>query len=464
MPRFLAILLVFALMIPCFTITGFATEKDESLAHYASGTGYIAFGDSITRGWGVPNWENVGYKLDSANDPNCRNVNGSYTKIIADTLGCYTPNNILDKTATYWPIAQNAITTTVITDLLGIEDGYCDRDFMYGYSSILQRYETDLYYFGDKQSFAADGVSRYGKTGTAGSIRELVANSSLISIALGMGDILNRARQLATDSFFAEGVDFSDTKAVVQVLKDFVARMYEGYEMWQKDFPLILDYFKNHASNATVVIVGTFNPIYAITLTEDIPIQIGTAMSAISNLMNQNYKRWAKEYGYIYVDVSNVETGAALQETNAIEILNATFNEQCVATHPTKEGYEQMARMILNALRENDAVQKTKKSTIKVDLGAIGNQDITSVTLNGVRLPKCAYSVDDCVLRIPNNIVLGKKLTVSAISADGKLYFYSYDLDFNLCNGYTATRIYSTTDLATVCKKVLKLPTLLFKK
>ena len=54
MSRFLAILLVFALMIPCFSITGFATEKDESLAYYASGTGYIAFGDSVTRGWGCP--------------------------------------------------------------------------------------------------------------------------------------------------------------------------------------------------------------------------------------------------------------------------------------------------------------------------------------------------------------------------------------------------------------------------
>lgn len=460
MSRFLAIFLILALMISCFSITAFATEKDESLAHYNNGTGYVAFGDSVTRGWGAPGFtaENIEY------DSGSRNVAGSYTKIIADTLGCTAPDDMAEKNATYWPIAQNAMTTAMVVDLLGIEDNYRDDEFLYGYRFMKERYTTNLSYFGDEESFAADGVNRYGQIGKVRSVRDLVENASLITLALGMGDILNRGRQLASDVFFAEGGDLLDLSASGQIVKDFIARMYEGYKTWQKDFPLILDYLKNNAQNATVVIVGAFNPIFAMTLTEDIPVQIGTAMSAISNLMNQNYKRWAKEYGYIYVDVSNVETGAALEEMSIIEFLNADFITESAATHPTKEGYEQMARMILNALRENDAVRKTKKSTIKVDLGAIGNQNITSVTVNGIKLPKCAYSVDDCVLTIPNNIILGRRLTVSAVSADGRQYISTYDLDFNLCGGYVATRVYASTDFAAVCKKVLMLPFLPFKK
>ena len=453
--RLLALLLILAMMMTTFSVTGFATEKDESLAHYANGTGYLAFGDSVTRGYALPNWDEEGYTIDNLNDPNCRIVHGSYPFIIAETLGCSAPSDMTNKSATYWPIAQDALTSSFILDLLGVDDNYWDKIYLHDYNSMLHRYETDLYYFGDPESFSAeDGVSRYGKTGKSYSVRELISNSSLITIEIGMSDIFNRARSLATDSFFADGGDFSDTKAVIKILTDFVVKMYEGYARWEKSFPMILDFFKeNKSDDATVVIIGAFNPIYGMTITEDIPVPVGTAMSAITNLMNQKYRKWAQEYGFIFVDVSNVETGAAVNTISVVDFLSAPARDQGIATHPTEEGYQQMARLVLNALRENDAEQKTRKSTIKVDLGIISQQAINYISVNGIKLPKDAYSIQDYVLTIPNILLPANRLTVSAVGEDGKVYYSRYDLDYNLRAGYVATRIYSTTDAAGIFKR-----------
>ncbi len=455
MSRLLAILLTLTLMIPSFIIAGFATEKDESLAHYANGTGYLAFGDSVTRGYALPNWDEEGYTIDNLDDPNCRIVHGSYPFIIAETLGCSVPTDMTDKSATYWPIAQDALTTSFILDLLGVDDEYYDEIYLHNYISMQKRYLADLYYFGTRgESFSDDGVTRYDKDPEALSVRELVENSSLITIEIGMSDILNRARSLATDSFFEAGGDFSDTKAVIQILKDFVARMYEGYTRWEKNFPMILDFFKENINDdATVVIIGAFNPIYDMTVTEDIPVPVGTAMSVITNLMNQKYRKWAQEYGFIFVDVSNVETGAAVNTISVVDFLSAEARDQGIATHPTEEGYQQIARMVLNALREKDAKQKTKKTTIKVDLGEISQQKINYVAINGIKLPKNSYSIQDYVLTIPNILLPANRLTVSAVDVDGKVYYSRYDLDYNLCAGYVATRIYSTTDAARIFKR-----------
>lgn len=452
--RLLVLLLILAMMMTTFSVTGFATEKDESLSHYANGTGYLAFGDSVTRGYALPNWDEEGYEFDKTINPNCRNVTGSYPKIIADTLGCYTPNNITNKNATYWPIAQDGLTTSMLLDLFGVDDSYYDSLYMQQYEPMRNRYCTDLYYFGDEHSFTLAGDGRYGKTGVVYSIRDLVANSSLITIQIGMSDVLNRPSDLAEEKLEANGGDYSDVASVVSAVGTFFAEVFKGYERWERDFPKLLDYINDNSNDdATVVIIGAYNPMYAMTVTEEIPVQIGTLMTTITNLMNQQYRYWAQKYGFLFVDISNVEIGAAVNETNVIDFLNAPYRDQGIATHPTEEGYQQIARLVLNALRENDAEQKTRKSTIKVDLGIISQQAINYVSVNGIKLPRDAYSIQDYVLTIPNILLPANRLTVSAVGEDGKVYYSRYDLDYNLRAGYVATRIYSTTDAAGIFKR-----------
>ena len=445
--RILAIVLALSMMVPFFSVTGFATETDESLAHYAEGKGYLAIGDSVTRGYALPTWDEEGYTIDNLDDPNCRNVTGSYPKIIADTLGCYAPDDMTDKKATYWPVAQDALTTSFILDLLGVSDLYYDKEYLHDYNSMLNRYKTDLYYFGDKYSFSTNGITRYGRTGKAYSIRELVSDASLISIEIGMSDILNRARSLAADPFLDAGGDLSDTKAVVKVLGNFVIRMYEGYKRWEKSFPMILDYFADHKkSDATVVIIGAFNPMYGITATEEISVPIGNVMSSLTNSMNEKYRQWAKEYGFIFVDISNVDTGASVNQTNIMDFLSAKTRDQGIATHPTEEGYQQIARMVLNALRENDAEQKTETTTLKADLGILSDGRVNYVAVDGKKLSANAYEIKDHVLTIPLGSADAKRLTVSSIGKNGRISLSMYALDFDEADGYIPTRFYSTTD------------------
>ena len=470
--RLLVLLLILAMMIPYFSITALADDYDffepdtdpvlydryiENTGN-PDNTGYIAFGDSVARGYALPNFQAEGYTIDDTTDHNCRIVHDSYPYIIAKTLGCDTPEDMTDKEATYWPIAQDALTTSFICDLLGIEDGFYDDVYLNTY--LATRYNADLYYFGAKgSSFTLDGNGRYTEDAKAYPVDKLISNASVISIGIGMSDILNRARSLAFDDFL-KTPDFSNTDALISILKDFVSKMYEGYQRWEANFPLILDYFKEN-TDATVVIVGAFNPMFGMTITDDIPIPIGTVMSALTNLMNQKYRRWAHEYGYIFVDVSNVDTGSSVNGSSVIEFVTTPdYRQQGKLTHPTKEGYQQMARMVLNALRENEAEEKTPLTTVKVDLGILGDETLNTVdyvAVNGRKLDTDDYAINDHVLAIPYGSIFGRRLTVAAKAADGKISLSYYSLRFSCLDGYIATRLYCSTDAQAVIDTITNL-------
>ena len=103
MSRFLAILLAFAMLIPCFSITALADDMEPNYNYYEpatdtdlydryinngkpNNTGYIAFGDSVARGYGLDNFFEPlreGYTIDDTDDPNCRIVHDSYPYLIA---------------------------------------------------------------------------------------------------------------------------------------------------------------------------------------------------------------------------------------------------------------------------------------------------------------------------------------------------------------------------------------------
>lgn len=461
MSKIVAMLLVAVMLSTTLCFSSFAESNEADISRFREGTGYVAFGDSITRGYAAsPLWDEEGYRMDTTENPNSRNVTGSYPKLVAEAIGCNCPDSILDKSGEYWPIAQDAVTTASLLDLLGVEDDYYDSEYAYSYETGRVRYDTFLHYFGDVESMNWDGETRYGKDGAAISIRDLVSQSSLISIAIGMGDVWNRARSLATWDVGAD--DFSDTETVINVVKALVARMYEGYEYWVTHYPLILDFFKeNKRSDAEVVILGTINPVFNMNISDELLYPVGSALSAITALMNSHYKEWAKEYGFIYVDISNVETGSTDANVGLIDFLTSfSEREQGKATHPTPDGYRQIAREIVFALKEKESAQNSKKSAIRVDLGRI--KSITEVRVDGRAVKN--YTFEDGVLTIPHRLTDAKSLSVTSVDNSGKIAVATYMLTYSASDGYSAHRTYTTNDFGSVIRSFFRNIFSLFEK
>ncbi len=449
--RIIAVVLAVLVMASCLCVTAFADgDVGENLvSKYKTGIGYLAIGDSWTRGYGASEkWDDEGYNMDAPDGVTvytekgktvgsryCRNVTGSYPWLVANALGLQSENDILDKNGMYWPLAQDAVTTTNILDLLGIGDGVDNCDRLYGYAIGASRYNTVLKYFGCPESLTTDGVTAYGYSGEVYTFKYLIENASLISIAIGMGDTFNTAR-----SECVSGLDLSKTEDIVTALERFVALMDEGYNLWEKNYRVILDYFKEYASG-TVVIVGCFNPAVNMSISDEYQIPVGSVLSVYTSMMNNQYKKWADEYDFLFVDVSNVDTGAIENDVSIIDLISATsVRYQGLATHPTPTGYQQIANSIIYALEQKEAAEQEAKTTIRVDLGRLA--DVDYVMLDGKKITN--YTVENSVLTIKAGTPFAKSLTVA--SHDGlKVAISVYSLSYD--NGYSAYRLYTTNDV-----------------
>jgi len=460
--RIIAVVLAVLVMASCLCVTAFADgEETNVLAKYAEGTGYVALGDSFTRGYGAgatedendKTWLYETIRMDDTKNSECRNVTGSFPLKIAEEIGCATPDEITEKTATYWPIAQNAVTTAFILDLLGIDDGFCDTDYIYytGEDSVWEqgalnsRYLTDLDYFGDPESYAFGSNEKYGAVGSAMSIREIINNASLISVQLGMGDVIQRAQILGL-----KGVDLSNIEEMAVGVEKTVALMYEGFEYWKSAYPLVLNYIKENNSDCTVILIGAANPLSNIIISEEAYVPVGTALTVITGLMNQCYAEWAKEYGFIYADINNVEFPAEVEDITFSKYLAAEAEDQGKMGHPTPNGYSQIARIIVNALKEKDAAEQAAKTTVKVELGRFKRVDYVLVDNKAVT----GYEMNDSVLSVNVGNPFAKNLTVATITEKGTLAISTYSLSYD--NGYTAHKLYTTNDVIGAIKTTAK--------
>ncbi len=458
--RIFTMLLVIVMSLSLMYIPAAAESNTVNLNEiYNTGVGYLAIGDSWTRGYGASDsWDDEGYNMDAPDGETvwtekgitvgsryCRNVTGSYPWLVANALGLQSNNDILDKDGMYWPLAQDAVTTSNVLDLIGVGDDVDNYGNLYGYAVGASRYNTILKYFGCPESLTTDGVTKYGKSGEVYTFKQLVQNASLISIAVGMGDTFNTAR-----AGCVSGLDLSKTEDVITALERFVSLMDEGYKLWEKNYRVILDYFKENATG-TVVIVGCFNPAVNMSISDEYPVPVGTVLSTYTTMMNKQYKEWAKEYGYIFVDVSNVDTGAVENDISIIDLLSATnVRYQGLATHPTPTGYQQIANAIIDALEQNELENQANKTRIRVDLGRI--KSVSYVTLDGKTIKD--YTLEDGVLTINRGVSTYSTLSVGCINESGKLAVAVYSLSFDSATGYSCYRVYTTNNVAGVVKSI----------
>ncbi len=345
--KIIAPILAVLMMASLFIVPSFAAA--DPYASLKEGTGYVAIGDSFTRGYGAgTNWQNEIYLNDTYGNFNCRNVGGSYPNLVAEAFGLNAPDDIRDTSAKLWPLAHDAVSTAYVNDLLGLDDGFRDEEFTYDKSYMMERYDTDLRYFGDPASLALSGASAYGRTGEVMSVREMIKNASLITIGLGQTDVIYKAQIFGLNT-----LDLSDMAALPGGIANILSLLNKYFDYWKGAYPLLLDFIKENNPNAKVVLVGTLNPIKDATLNDDIAVRIGSLINFIMDSINAYTKQCALKYGYTYVDITDVDTPASVTQMSIGHILSISDDiEYALIAHPTPNGYRQIAERIVSAVEK----------------------------------------------------------------------------------------------------------------
>ena len=440
MKKILVCVLALTLTLSCALPAALAATK-ENVRQYGKEGGYLAIGDSISRGCGAE-----GFYLDTDKAEGgqydlyyMRNVKGAVPTQVAEAVGCTMPDDMAEQDATFWPFCYPGMTVAVTMDLLGIEDNFKDEKLNYAY------YKDMLQYFGYEGSF--DGVREgdtyvEGECGQCGNIIELIKKADLITLQLGMCDIFYRAyRIISNGGMLADGLSFdlSSPEAIKNLLETAISEMHFGYDYWEAHYPVLLQRIKELNPDATIVMVGSFNLVNQLRLTDDTVLPIGSIISGITDKMNRKYEQWEKEYGVKYADISNTETQAT---ENDWALLGDFKDNTFTGTHPSQTGYNYIVRQILAELPAADG--ETETAGLSVDLGRFDAVDY--VLLNGI--PVKNYSMDGFVLNIPNASILATNLTVGVKGEDGKIAVQTYAIRYTIGQGFTASRLYGNNDAA----------------
>lgn len=483
----LAALLSVLLILTCFVPAFAAVPK------YGEQGGYLAIGDSIGRGCGAAGSylerDNVtpieigkdndgisiraeldakGMPLDKSVKPagqydyyDFRNVKGAYTTQVAEAIGCKMPDDITEQDATFWPLCYPGMTTAVTLDLMGVDDdGFSDKKLDYPY------YNDMLEYFGYDGSFKGvrdNNTIEYvtankGGIGKCGSVKTLAEKASLITVELGMCDVFYRTYRIASKGgMLSDGAEFNVSSAedVAKLASTAIGEIYDGMRHWEQYYPLLIKTLRAWNPDATIVMVGAFNVVKQLGISDTISVPLGNILDGIPARMNNDYKKWEKEFGdnVIYADISNTEPLAAEKDWSLLgDFMDNTF----AGTHPSQDGYDYITRQVLNAMDPDKEVT----TDIVVDLGRFDKVD--NVLVDGKKVSD--YTMDGHVLTVKCNRTFAKNLTITVTGEDGKTAVQTYALSYSKDTGYTASRIYGTSDVQKTGRSFLDLLKSLFQK
>ena len=446
--RLLSMILVLAALFSLACIPVLA--EGAQVRQYGKKGGYLAIGDSIARGLGASGphiTDNEYENFDS------RIVQDSYPYTIAKEVGCTIEESMLVEGGNYWPFCFPGQTLAATLDLMGLKDNYYDSEYTHNPDNEFRRYTNQMLpYFRCPESFDGDG-----NVGSAGNIREIASKASLITIQLGMGEMLNRPARLALDCGAFSGSVLTYPLGAAKFVNTALEELNEGFEHWVTNYPMLIETLQEWNPDATIVLVGAINVVADVTLLDETLLPLGTAFSAITGTMNCYLQKWAEQYGLIYVDVSNAESRGTQCDWSALEV----FSDFDIGAHPTPEGHAYIARQILAALPTVPETEPDPVTTdITVDLTHFTSVDF--VLLDGVPVSTKDCRMDKTVLTVPCCHKLAKSLTVGVKNKDGGLDFMTYQLAWHDKTGYTAYRVYGkngilplTTKLADTVRSVV---------
>ncbi len=436
MKKTVSIILCVAFIISCFAVNGFTATK-QTVKQYGSEGGYLAIGDSLFRGCGAEGFyiNNDEYEGGQYDMYFLRNVVGAVPTQISQAVGCNAPDDMTDKSGNFWPLCYPGMTVAMVMDLLGIEDNFTDTALDYQY------YDEMLRYFGYEGSF--DGTREgevyvEGECGKCGNIIEVIKKADLITVELGMCDVFYRVYRIASNGGSLAGgasFDLSSPESIVNLVSSAIKEINFGFDYWKEYYPYIIKKIQELNPDATIVMVGSFNLLNELTLTDETVIPLGSLFSGLTTKMNLQYEKWAKQFNVLYADVANTEVQAT---ENDWSLLGDFKDNTFTATHPTQTGYDYMTRQILSVLPD-----KTAKEGISVDLGRYEKVDY--VLVNG--LPVSNYSMDGFTLTIPYPALIGANLTIGVKNDDSTTAARTYQLIYKADTGYSAYRIYGRNDI-----------------
>jgi len=299
--------------------------------------------------------------------------------------------------------------------------------------------EDDLFYDG------APFDTRWYKEYDSDEYEEKIRQAELITLELGMNDVLYYAFYLLdVETLISESSSLSEK---TEAVKAGLAALNEGYASFCKNYTRLLDRIRELKSGQdyTVVLVSTYNSSNFLMLTDELLIPICQALTLYTSQMNKLIEQAAKDYGFLYADISNVEIGAMAYQ---MTIADMTSDDQgTLSSHPTyPDGYAYIARQILNQLQKEKPAPDTN---IRVDLGSVSNISTVLVGSKAVRSSKYNLNPDTHLLTVQYGSKLANLLTVID-EEDGKISAYVYQLHYREEEGYRAYMIFQTRDITRV--------------
>jgi len=405
--KWLSVILIMAMLIPCCSFLSSAATAD-TVRSYNS---ILALGSSITRGYGLMEDWGITYEERAYYE-------GSFPTVLADATKVPDENREI--------FTYGGMTSSAMLVMLGEEEDFTDEYDVNGFA-----YGNLIMELRDDPCFTKP-----------------LSEAELITLEFGMGDVFYRAVVLSGISY-ALG---KDTATLVEALERYVYYTYDGYRNLMENMSRILASVTGKNQNATVLLIGMYNPLANVALDSESVLPVGSALSAVTMLINAGYKRLAKQYDNVtYVDVSNVETGATNGEYGLLSDEFFGKDAGAESTHPTRQGYHYMAQQCIGALPVKEGEKQVSKNNIVLALCDV--EEIVGITIGNTVIRNYSWNADTRVLTIPRIFRSTGIMTLTAkIGGGGGIGCFIYQVTYH--DGYEAYRLYSTPNTLTTAEKL----------
>ena len=403
--KVLALVLMLVLVFSCVGTEAFAASAGN-VKKYNS---MVVLGDSIMRGCGLP-----GYDSYSSTGP-LTGLPGSAPYLVAQEC--------LNEGARRCFCTFQGETLASILCMLGLESESSD-DFLWNPNTNYNWFARNIF----------PRMKEFCGSGSAYDVKENLKTAELIVIELGMGDVFYRSKEVSglAGAFDGDG----DLGEALLIMGN---EMLNGCSYVMTNYTKLLDFIKKNNPNADVVIVSLYNMFAGLSPVDGMYLPVFDAEAIVSGSVNVFLKNIAKQYGYMYADISQVPT-PIIEKNLAL----TNMGDMNAAVHPTVEtGLPYMARQIINVLPSASAEASGTKGKIVVDLGFV--DDVDYVMVDGLKIKN--FTLKGNILTVPYLLPTAKTVTVAAVDASGKITLQLYGLSYNLKTGYSAYRLLSNSDV-----------------
>ena len=402
---FLCLLLAAGMFVSLLAVPASA-DKGDGDPGYRQFRSMLTLGTSMIRGYGVGAYDD--YDLSTIHG-----FEGNAPYYVGQAVGANFEETYL--------AASAGETVTMPLWLLGLADP--TEDYLYNVDSYHRnaRYNSRLLpYFGKD----------IGGGDQAYSFSELIGNTELILIELGLGETVFTAKEVAMAELDSED------GSVLSAAGLLIERLFDGFAYFQSRFPVLLDYIKENNPNAEVVLVGCANPAGGLSITDEDFLPVGSALNVLFDSLNAYIKQEADIYDYKYADISDAEMRATEAE---LSVTNEEFLSRLdYYLHPSDEGIQYMTRQILNQLKAEPLSDQ-----IRIDLGAV--KSVKSVLADEKAVKDYSFDPQTHTLTLPKRLNKAKSVLVTAEGMNGKTHLATYLIDHDK-DGASTYRLYSTVD------------------